>query len=216
MTEKTATPWRIPTREEHDRFIRLIWKLCLFGAGLVFLTSGGTVLVMWALNYESKTIVNVTTIVFQIVLLPYGLGYVAPTLATSLIKMALGVEMSRRGLEIGQETSDNLAKLTKKIEPMIEKGDRVLVKLEPMVEKADAIIDEFRKNDFGKVHKVLERLEGEMNGGGKVERLVNAVERLAKKADEKAGDALEDLLAEAWTEDPAKGPSGVDTPPNAG
>lgn len=196
--------WKIPSREEHNRFIRKVWNLCIIGAALVFVITGTTVLVMILMGYDSKTIVNASTTCFQMILLPYGLGYVAPTLATSLLKMALGVEMSRRGLEIGEQTAQSLTDLKTETKPLVEKGDRVLTKLEPMVEKANEMIDEFKKQDFAKLHKVLERFEGEMNGGGKLYRLVTALEKIAKRVDAKADDTLEGLLEEAW--EPKKDP----------
>lgn len=193
MAEKTV----IPSRAEHDALVRKIWKLCLIGAVLLFATTGTTVLVMWKLGYDSKAIVNVSTIVFQVVLLPYGLGYVAPTLATSLLKMALGVEMSRRGLEIADSTAGTLEKLNRDVTPVVADVKELVSDLKPM-------IAEFRKQDSAKIHGVLERMEKELNGGGKLDRLVVALEKIAKKTDQKADDVLGDMLAEAWAPEQPK------------
>ena len=209
MENATDEKFTIPTRKEHEKFIRKVWMLCIIGAVLVFAITGTTVLVMILMGYDSKTIVNASTTCFQMILLPYGLGYVAPTLATSLLKMALGVEMSRRGLEIGEQTAQSLVDLKNDTKPMIENGGRVMTKLEPMIQKADRMIEQFEKQDFAKLHKVLERFEGEMNGGGKLDRLVTALEKIAKRTDQKADDVLGGLLEEAWGEPKKDPPEGT-------
>lgn len=183
--------FKIPSREEHNRTIRKLWVGCITGAALVFLVTGCTSLAMFLLGYDSKVIVNVSTVVFQIILLPYGLGYVAPALATSLLKMGLGVEMSRQGLNLGRETADMMIEIKGEIKPLVTDLQGIIADIKPMIE-------DFRKQDSGRVHKILERFEGEMNGGGKLDRLVTALERIAKKTDAKADDALGDLLEEAW------------------
>lgn len=200
----------IPSRAEHKRFVKRVWVICNCIALVVFLVTGGTLLALFLTGNDSKSIVNTSTAVFQVLMLSYGMGFFVPAFLTSLIKMSLGVDMSRQGIEIGVKTAGNLDEMRKEIKPLVERGDRVLTKLEPMVEKADQMLDEFKKQDMSKLHKVLERLDAEMNGGGKLDRLVTALERIAKKADAKADDALGELLEEAWGGEPkndgAEGP----------
>jgi len=201
--------FKVPTRSEHKRFVKRVWVICNVIAFIIFIISGGTVLTLFLKGLDSKTVVNVSTSVFQVLLLSYGMGFFVPAFLTSLIKMSLGVEMSRQGIEIGVKTADNLDEMRKEIKPLVEKGDRVLTKLEPMVEKADQMLDEFKKQDMTKLHKVLERFEGEMNGGGKLDRLVTALEKIAKRTDAKADDALGNLLEEAWGGDKKDPPEGT-------
>jgi hypothetical protein len=198
MTQANEVEPKVPSRAEHKRFIKRVWIICNCIAFMVFFVTGGTLCVLFLKGYDSKDIVNTSTAVFQVMMVSYGMGFFVPAFLTSLIKMSLGVEMSRRGIEIGVKTAQNLDEMRQEIKPLVEKGDRVLTKLEPMVQKADQMLDEFKKQDLSKLHKVLERFETEMNGGGKLDRLINALERIAKKADIKADDALGDLLEEAW------------------
>jgi hypothetical protein len=191
---------KIPTRAEHDRFIRLLWKWCIAVAFIMFFVTGGIVAALFLSGHDTKKVVEVSTAIFQVLMLSYGLGFFVPMLTTSLLKMSLGVEMSRKGLEIGQETSQTLVKLQNEIKPLVEDAKQIMDELRPMIR-------EFKENDFGKVHKVLDKFAYELNGGGKLDRLVNSVERIAKRTESKADDALGSILEEAWGEDQPKGPA---------
>jgi hypothetical protein len=199
---KDEKDFTIPSREEHTRFIRKIWKGCLLAALFCFLSMATVVVIMAFMGYDPQKIVSVMLIAVYIVVPVYGVGYIGPAFATSLIKMALAVDMSRQGLVIGKDTADILTNLKKDVEPLVEDAKKMMSDLKPMIE-------EFRKQDLGKVHKVLERFEGEMNGGGKLDRLVTALEKIAKRTDQKADDALGDLLEEAWRDPKKDNPEGT-------
>lgn len=213
MTENPKEPEKfvIPSRAAHNKFIRLIWKLCVVTAVVCFLFMGGAVAVMKLCGYDAKAIVEVQLIIVYIILPAYAIGYVAPTLATSLIKMSLGVEMSRQGLDIANQTATILTDFQNDVKPMMQDGKEMFREAKPVVADVKEMVQSFKKEDFGKMRESLHRLERELDGGGKFDRLVNALEKIAARSDQKADDALEGLLEEAWGKAPEKGPE-VDTP----
>lgn len=199
--ETVIDNYKIPTRDEHNRLIRKIWKGCLIASAVALSVMLTIVSVMFMMGYDPQKIVSVMLIAVYIVVPVYGIGYIGPAFATSLLKMGMAVEMSREGLDIGNKTADTISEVKGEIKPLVKDLQGIVTDLKPMIE-------DFRKQDSGKVHKILERLDGEMNGGGKLDRLVTALEKLAKRADAKADDALGDLLEEAWKDpkdDPPEG-----------
>lgn len=199
--ETVIDNYKIPTRDEHNRLIRKIWKGCLIASAVALSVMLTIVSVMFMMGYDPQKIVAVMLIAVYIVVPVYGIGYIGPAFATSLLKMGMAVEMSREGLDIGNKTADTISEVKGEIKPLVKDLQGIVADLKPMIE-------DFRKQDSGKVHKILERLDGEMNGGGKLDRLVTALEKLAKRADAKADDALGDLLEEAWKDpkdDPPEG-----------
>ena len=128
----------IPSDAEHKRFIRRLWKTCMAAALVIFVTIGGIVLALFLKGYDSKKIVEVSTSVFQVLVLSYGMGFFVPAFLTSLINMALGVKMSRRGMDIGQETASVIEKVDKAIESRLSRIDALVTQLEEFAKKAEA------------------------------------------------------------------------------
>lgn len=160
----------IPTRADHDRLIRKLWMGCIAGALLVFLTSGSTAITMWMLGYDSGSIQHVSTVVFQVILLPYGLGFVAPMLATSLIKMSLGVEMSRKGLEVAEKTAATLDEIKAEVMPVVADMKAVLGDIK-------ALVDQVKHKDFKKLTEFVDGL----SKNGTVEALATNIKKLAER-----------------------------------
>lgn len=133
MTEE----YKIPSREQHKAFIRRLWKSCLFAALAIFLITGTLMLTLFMKGYDSKKILEVSTVVFQILVLSYGMGFFVPAFLTSLFNMALGVEMSRKGLEIGDKTAKILDQVDKAIEGRLVRMDSLFDKLEKTAEMAE-------------------------------------------------------------------------------
>lgn len=200
--------FRVPTREEHRRFIRRIWVLCISFAFVIFIGTGTTTFILWMAGYETEEILRVSTTVFQILILSYGMGFFVPAFLTSLIKMSLGVEMSREGLQIGQQTAGILTELKRDLAPILSDLKTIVADIKPVVHDAKEVFEDFKKQDYGKAREALDRIVTELDGegSGKFNRLVDSLERIAKKVDAKADDAIEDLLGEAWGEEanPAK------------
>jgi hypothetical protein len=155
--------YKIPTREEHNRFIRNIWKLCVGSAIFIFLVTGSVVLTLFLKGYDSKKIVEVSTSIFQVLVLSYGMGFFVPAFLTSLVKMHLGIEMSRVSANI-------LEKVDASIEKRLERFDKLLTSLEaagtgehPLIARLEKKADELTldiKAEGRKIHAELERLSG--------------------------------------------------------
>jgi hypothetical protein len=163
-----ATLAKIPTTDQHKRKIRLLWKSCIIAAAAILVVVGGLVLALFLKGYDSKKIVEVSTTVFQVLVLSYGMGFFVPCLMTSILNMWLGIEMSRVGLELGQQTANILSTLDKAINSRLEKLDGVLEKAEkalaladhpedhPLVRKFEKALLDFQA-EAGKLHFEVKR-----------------------------------------------------------
>lgn len=197
MTEnrEQLEEFRIPTREEHRKNIRRIWVSFICIGLFVIASMSGMVLVMMLKNFTHQLIVSCSTVLFQIIVGGVFTGFTTPYFLETRVNFGVGMEMNRKALQLGTQSADALNVLQKEGKPLMEKGDRVLTKVE-------GIVDEFKSKDLSKVHQAVDRIANELDGGGKLDRLVLALEKIAKKADAKAGDAIEDLLGEAWNDPP--------------
>ncbi len=176
--------FKIPTREEHRRNIRRIWISCILIGLFVISTMAGIVLVMVLKQMSHQLIVSCTTVLFQIIIGGVFTGFTTPYFLETRVNFSVGMEMNRKALQLGTETASGLVTLKNEIGPMVK--------------DAKEMISTFKSRDFGKMEKALDLLTTEMNGGGKLDRLVVALEKIAARVDQKAGDAMEDLLGEAW------------------
>lgn len=151
---------KIPTEAEHRAFIRRLWKTCIAAAIAIFVVTGGVVLALFLKGHDSKKIVEVSTAVFQVLVLSYGMGFFVPAFLTSLINMALGVKMSRKGLEIGQETANVLERVDDAIEKRLARVDK-------LIDSAERVVEEMEKGE-GPLLKVfreeMEKLRKEVKG----------------------------------------------------
>jgi hypothetical protein len=187
-----SEPYKVPSREEHNKLIYGIWKNCVIAAIFCFVMMGGIVAVMSYLKYDSKSIINVMLITVYIVLPAYAIGYVAPTLATSLIKMSLGVEMSREGLEIGKATSDALVEFKNETKPLVADLKAVVGEVKPMVGKIGTTVDEVRKIVDDTMREFKE-------GNGKLEgRVVHTLRKAIAEAREAVKDAEGEFEKIIW------------------
>jgi len=129
--------YKIPTREQHKAIIRRLWKMCIGGALGIFVVVGGLMLTLFLKGYDSKKIVEVSTTAFQVLVLSYGMGFFVPAFLTSLYNMALGVEMTRSGLEIGQTTAGILKQVDVAIESRLVMMDSMFKKIEMAADLAE-------------------------------------------------------------------------------
>lgn len=147
---------KIPTHEEHARFVRRIWKICILMAAATFVVTGGIVLALFLGGHDGKKIVEVSTSVFQVVVLSYGLGFFVPAFLTSLITMSLGIHMSRRGIEIGEKTAANLESLQRDVIEKVDKWiDRAEKKLDEAIVRLEKKADEMKGK---KVDEIIDSL----------------------------------------------------------
>jgi hypothetical protein len=155
-------PVKIRTRQEHRVLIRRIWTLCIVMAVLVFATTGGVVLALFLAGYESKKIVEVSTSIFQVLVLSYGLGFFVPAFLTSLLTMHLGVDMSRQGLEIGQETAKHISQLQGDLKSMVEGFRASLGRAEMALVKAEETLSGIKDKISSGQKEVENKLENSL------------------------------------------------------
>lgn len=178
--------YKIPSREAHNKLIWLIWKACILFAVICFVFMGGAVAYMKLTGHDAKSIVEVQLIIVYIILPAYALGYVAPTLATSLIKMSLGVEMSRQGLEIAKDTAETLSQFQKDTQPMIADTKAVISEIKPVIGEVKEAVHEGKKV-FDDLVKTVKEGNGQLHGKiGEV--LKNAVVEARKTVQSAEGD----------------------------
>lgn len=144
----------IPTREEHNRLIRKIWTGCLIASAICFVLMMAIVAVMSSMGYDSQKIVSVMLIAVYIVVPVYGVGYIGPAFATSLLKMGMAVEMSREGLDIGHETAGMIGGMKDELKPVISDLRHIADRLEQSVVK-DGILEKVE----GHMKAIRDRIE---------------------------------------------------------
>src|SRR4029077_16785437 len=173
-----ATLAKIPTTDQHKRKIRLLWKSCIIAACAILVIVGGLVLCLFLKGYDSKKIVEVSTTVFQVLVLSYGMGFFVPCLMTSILNMWLGIEMSRVGLELGQQTANILGQVDTAINSRLEKADLLFVK----AEEALAILDHPEEHPIiQKIDKAVLYFKAEAAKlQGEVKRVADAFSRPIK------------------------------------
>lgn len=188
MESKTS---KLPTQEEHNEVIRRVWRIGFYIAGACFTFMAAVVGVMLAMHKTPAEIVSVELLIVYIILPAYAFGFVAPMLASSLIKMTLAVDMSREGLEIGKETADAMTEFKEETKPLIMDAKAVIEEVKPMVGEVrtavhdgkkifDDVLTEFREGN-GKIEiritKIIRRVLDEARGSvkdaeGEFEKLI--------------------------------------------
>jgi hypothetical protein len=156
MPRVEAEEFKLPSRVEHQSFIRKLWAWCIVAAVMIFVVIGGIVLALFLKGYDSKKIVEVSTAVFQVLVLSYGMGFFVPAFLTSLFKMHLGIEMSRMSASI-------LEKLDKGVESRLKRVDMLLDSVEknpkghPIGKMIDAAVLDIR-SEVGKLTGEVKRV----------------------------------------------------------
>lgn len=177
-------PDPIPNREEHRRFIRRLWTICILLATSVFAATGTLIAVLFLLGHDPRRVVEISTSVFQVVVLSYGMGFFVPAFLTSLVKMSMGVEMSRRGLDIGKQTAAILREFQKEIRPLLTDAGEVIGSVKTLVE-------DLKRQDVAKIMEFLDRVKRD----GTVDRVAASLEEIAKKVDRVIKSVKADAVA---------------------
>ena len=90
---------------------------------------------MFAAGMDAGKAVAVSTIVFQAILLSYGMGFFVPSLLTSLMRLGLSVHMMYESLRMGRETVEAMKSVQGEAEPLFKDGREIVDHLKPVVEK---------------------------------------------------------------------------------
>lgn len=155
----------IPTREEHVRKVRRLWGWCIGIASILFFGSWVSIYVMFQMGFTIQQVWAIFGIAFPVCIASYGLAFFIPVMLTSTYRMWLGIEMSRRGLEIGEKTAANLLKAEEKLDKLeaalslVEKGDHPLMKA--FREEMEKLRLEVRGRLEGEVDDALSQGEAE-------------------------------------------------------
>lgn len=167
---KTFSAVTIPSRERHNLVIRRLWWWCAAGAALVFAATSAVALALYFKGHDSDKILKVSTTIFQILIMSYGIGFFVPAFTTSLLKMSLGVEMSREGLEVGKRTAKHIDHLQKEL-----RG--ILTDVREIVGPVRSLIEDLKRQKVGKVVEFIERLSND----GSIEKIAGAVESIGDR-----------------------------------
>jgi hypothetical protein len=181
----------IPSDAEQRAAIRRLWLTCIGAAAGVFAITGGIVLTLFLKGYDSKKVVEISTAIFQVLMLSYGMGFFVPALITSLRTMMLGVRMSRKGLEIGEQTAQTIMKVDEAIEGRIKRFDELLAKVEAAWKKAEGPEIPFKPQLLAEIEKLKTFAQGELKA------LRDDIRGAKADADAELGKALDEGEIEA-------------------
>lgn len=149
---KQPDEYRIQTRAEHNREVRRLWVVCGIMATLVLLAAAGGVFALLSQGQPWSKIANICAVTFGIIILAYGISVFIPSLFTSLKRMALSMDLGRRGLEVGQQTAAVLLEVRKEIKPAIDDLRKTTKSIDRLVGRMDKhLSDEF----FSQVNDAL-------------------------------------------------------------
>jgi uncharacterized protein YoxC len=169
-TKLTPAVSELPSRETHDRAVRQVWTRCSIGAGACFGVMSGIAAVMLASGYTTEKIVSVQLMLVYLILPVYAVGFAAPMLVTSLMKLGLGLEMSREGLNVGKKTAEHIDHLQKEL-----RG--ILTDVRDVVGPVKALVDDLKRQKTGKVIEFIEKLSTD----GSVEKIAGALESIGDR-----------------------------------
>lgn len=174
----------IPSREEHQRLVRKVWRFFIAFAAITFIGMASTVISMRITGSEWKDIVNVQLIMVYVSLPAYLFGYVAPVLASSLIKMSLGLEISR-------DTADDMKEIKDEIRPIILDVKTVVKDIKPAVSEVRNAVHEGKKLFDDAIHELR---EGNGHLHGKIGDTLKTAVLEARKAVRGAEGEFEQLI----------------------
>jgi hypothetical protein len=95
-------------------------------------------------------------IAFPVCIASYGLAFFVPVMLTSTYRMWLAIEMSRKGLQLGEKTASNLLLLEEKIE-RLEKF------LQTLEDGEHPLVDTFKEEMLLLRQEIHGRVEGEVS-----------------------------------------------------
>jgi len=117
------------------------------------------------LRMTPQEIVTISTILFQLGIIGWGLGVVWNFMMKSTLMM-------NQSLRLGSKANESLATLQDELKP-------VITDLRDAVKDARTILHDVREEDLGKLHEVADRLTVELDGQGKFHRVTEALEKIA-------------------------------------
>lgn len=179
----------IETHEEHEEKVRSLWRWGIRGGAAIFLFMGTLTLVFFIAGYDSRKVLQVSTSMFQVVVLAYGAGFVMPYFLTTLLKLNLGIDMNRKALELGTATANNLQHLKDEIEPVINKAEQVVDKIVPIVENASEVSPKIKEmsEDIARISHKIRTATDNLNGSFDIKAIEQKLDKVAESLSTLAG-----------------------------
>ncbi len=125
----------IPGFQEHELEVKKLWQKCRYLAIATFVVVGLLTAAMFSAGMDAGKAVAVSTIIFQAILLSYGMGFFVPSLLTSLMRLGLSVHMMYESLRMGRETVEAMKSVQGEAEPLFKDGRVIVDQLKPIVDK---------------------------------------------------------------------------------
>jgi len=147
-------PYVIPTRAEHKKRTRRIWALCICFSLFVLVSMGGTVLILMTKDQDIHKVVAFTTVTFQVIIGMFATGFTTPLFLEQRLNFVLGLEMSRRGLDMTDKMSGTMEKVDKAIDQRLVRVDRLLDGAERL-EKGDHPLVKVFRDEMGKLRQEI-------------------------------------------------------------
>lgn len=123
----------IPSRDEHRRRTRRIWVLCGLAALFILVSMGGTIALLVAAGRDVHRIVAATTVIFQVVIAMFAVGFTTPLFLEQRANLALSLDMGRESLHLGTEAAGAMTGVRNELVPVIRE-------LRTLVEQAGPVV----------------------------------------------------------------------------
>jgi uncharacterized protein YoxC len=160
----------IPTREDHERAVYRVWIRCAVAAAVCFGVMGSIAAGMLLAGHPPEKIASVQLMLVYLILPAYAVGFAAPMLITSLMKLGLGLDMSREGLNVGKKTADHIDHLQKEL-----RG--ILTDVKDVIGPVRELVDDLKKQKAGKVVDFIEKLSSD----GSITKIAAALESIGER-----------------------------------
>jgi hypothetical protein len=99
---------------------------------------GGTITTLFIQNKDVHKIVATSTIFFQVVIAMFAMAFTIPIFLEQRRNFIVGLELSRRGLEMGERTVSTLEKLDDSVEDRLKRSDRIFDRIEKFLDTVEA------------------------------------------------------------------------------
>ena len=133
--------------DAQERRIKKLWKICIFSSVGIFSVSSVVMAAFLLAGHDPKAILTVFTLVFQVLVMTYALSFFIPLMLGSYLKMGIGIEMSKEGLEIGEKTSSTLNSVQKEVMPLISDSKDLAKKVHTVSDEITKIISQIQDGD---------------------------------------------------------------------
>lgn len=125
----------IPTAEQHEASLRRVWRISLTFAGLQLLACLSVLLFVLFSRGNLQLLGIVSTVLFQILLVSFGIGFSVPAVMASMAKLSLTLEIGRESLELGRKSANSLVQLQSEFVPVLQSLKTGITNLTDLVEK---------------------------------------------------------------------------------